>query len=343
MRPGAQGNDMKSKSIANSDVQLVAAMVAKILRDDHQLEAPAVEDYGVVVDNVRINGSSDIRVGIKLDRGLAIDVQQHWWGDNDRDIAALVDAATEIAEEIAALRDMREDIIAMTTEVRSAATREIAKARRRGLPYRLVSTTPCAIYAKPSEGVTVNVVVELLSESLKPGRAMFDADCAADVDEVFGDDREVQEKRLARRTALDAVGATGRIDSVVVNAIREAGHDVAEVLKLLATTNDRVVDVGDRAGDKKVFLLHWNSGDVNARITLGDGVSWKEDTLYFQCTPIPLGRAKGRRLRDVVDNPIFGDNIRICSTFGKKGGYGSLWCTPDLLHFDADSGRLWAA
>ena len=335
---------MKSKLIMNSDVQLVAAMVAKILRDDHQLEeAPAPEDYNVVVDNVRINGSNDIRVAIKLDRGLAIDLKQHWWGDHDRDIATLVDAATAIAEEIAALRDMRQDIIAMTTEVRSAATREIAKARRRGLPYRLVSTTPCAIYVKPSEGVTVTVVVELLSESLKPERAMFDADGAADVVQVFADDREVQEKRLARRTALDAVGANGRIDSVVVNAMREAGHDVAEVLKLLATTDDRVVDVGDRAGDKKVFLLHWNSGDVHARLTLDDGTSWKEDTLYFKCTPIELDAAKGRRLRDVMDNPIFGYNIRIQSTFGKKGGYGSLWCAPDLLYFNADTGKLWAA
>lgn len=335
---------MKSKSIVHPDLQIVAAMVAKVLRDDHQIdEAPAPAEYLVMEDNIRINGSTDIRVGIKIDRVLAIDVNQHWWGEHDRDLAALVEAATEIAQEIAAVQDMRQDIVAMATEVRSAATREIANARRRGLPYRLVSTTPCAIYDKPSEGVTVNVVFEHLSESLRPERAMFGADSAADVAEAFDDDRKVQEERLWCRTSLDAAGATGRIDSVVVNAMREAGHDMAEVLKLLATAEDRSVDVGGRFGDKRIFRLHWNSGDVHAQVTLGDGASWHEGTLSFQRTPIALDRAKGRRLRDLVDNPIFGDNILVRSTYGKKGGHGCLRCTSDLLHFDAESGRLWAA
>jgi hypothetical protein len=334
---------VKTKVTASSDVQVLAAMVAKVLRDEHSIdEAPSREDYRVAQGDPRSNGSTDILVGIKLARNLAIDVRQVWWTESDRTVEALVAAAGEIAEDIALVHDRRQDIIHMAAEVRAVVTREIAKAKRRGLPYSLVSASPKAVYDRVGEGIIIDVVFQGLSESLRPESASFGAECEADVVAAFDGRREVQEQRLSRRADLTAAGATGRIDSVVVNAMQGAGHDMAEVLKLLVTTDDCIVDVGDREDDMRMFRLHWNNGDVYAQITLGDGASWHEGQLTFQKAPVSPDNAKGGRVRDIVDNPIFGD-VRVLSGSGKKGEYVSLNCTQDLLHFDADSGRLWAA
>ena len=44
--------------------------------------------------------------------------------------------------------------------------------------------------------------------------------------------------------------------------MQEAGHNMADVLKLLLTTDDCIVDVGERNDDMGMFRLHWNNGDV---------------------------------------------------------------------------------
>jgi len=335
---------VKRKEVtAISDIQVVAAMVAKVLRHEHDIdEGPAPEDYRVAQQDVRFNGSTDILVGIKIDRTLSIDIRHHWWGEHDHRLDTLVAAAGEIAEDIALVHDRRQDIIDMATEVRAAVTREIAKAKRRGLPYRLVSVTPNPVYDRVEEGIIIDVVFQRLSESLRPESASFGAECAADVATAFEGCREVQEQRLSRRADLIAAGATGRIDSVVVNAMQEAGHNMAEVLKLLVTTDDCIVDVGERDDDMRMFRLHWNDGDVYAQITLGDGASWHEGRLTFQNAPVSPENARGRRVRDIVDNAILGD-VRVRSGSGEEGKFVALFCTRDLLHFDADTGRLWAA
>lgn len=334
---------MKLKATIKPDVQLLAMMVAKVLRTEHHIDTvPTPGDYKVLEADTRFNGSTDIQVAIALERGLTFSVKQHWWGDDDRDIQAILDAATEMAENIASVHELRREIIDMTFDVRAAATREIVKAKRRGLPYRLISTMPYSIRDSVRDGIAVTVMFQSLSEAVRLEHARFDADCAADVVKAFEGCHEEQQQRNTRRAQLDAAGATGRIDSVVVNAMQEAGHDLAEVLQLLADSDDWIVDIGERGDEKRMFRLHWDKGDVYAPITIGDGVSWHKGQLTFQKAPGGLTRAAGRRVRDIVDNPILGD-IRVTSGSGKEGESCSLRCTQDLLHFDADTGRLWAA
>jgi hypothetical protein len=306
------------------------------------------------MDEVRFNKSTDIRVPVRLGRGISIGVKQHWWVEAKRDLADLAETATEFAANIATAHEMRDEIVEMTREVRAAVSREIAKATRRGLPYRLLSADPAAAYDDLRSGAIVEVVFERLSEHLRPGKATFSAGCAEDVAQAFAHDREPQEFRVMCRADLNAAGATGRIDSVVVNAMRDAGHDVAEVLKELATNDDRTLVVGTRPNAGPSFLsdpceshgnrfrLHWNDGDVFGQVTLAGGVSWHEGWLNFQDAPVSLAKVEGRRVRDIVDNPIFGE-IRVVSGSGKKGGTVSLYCTSELLNFDGESGRLWAA
>ena len=152
--------------------------------------------------------------------------------------------------------------------------------------------------------------------------------------------REEQEHLSNVRWNLDHVGATGRIDSVVVNALREAGHDVPAVLESLSMSDDWIVDVGT-PHDTEPFRLFWKGGTVFASLMLGDGVQWANGWLTFQKSP-SLTNAKGKLVREVIPNPIFGDDVRIASVSGDKGGPGSLRCTQDFLHFNWDTGRVWA-
>ena len=355
MRATHQEMNMNIKVNANTDVHLVTMMVAKVLKDEHQVdEAPSFADYEVMEADVRPNRSTDIRVAIPLGRGISIDVKQHWWGDGDRHLTNLAEAAIALAENLSSVHQMKEHIVAVTKEVRTAVSREVAKAKRRGLKYRLVSAIPSADNHDFRGDVLVDVIFELLSDKLLPAPAFFSAKCAADVAENFNGCREEQELRITRRLHLNDAGATGRIDSVVVNAIREAGHNMAEVLKLLATCVDEFVDVGDhdeegrgshsgkRDEEMKWFRLFWKDGVVYGRIELGDGVSWSKGRLTFRKGPVSLAKSKGRHVRDFVNKSIFGD-IRVQSGFGKKGDYLSLNCIEELLYFDADTGRIWSA
>lgn len=345
---------MQPKITVNTDVQLLAMMVAKLLHDQgHSDDAPSYGEYEVLTERIRLNNSTDIRVPVRLGRGLSLSVKQHWWVKPEHDLAEIAEAATEIADNIVAVHELRADIIVMTKEVRSAVTREIAKAMRRGLKYRLISALPYIIERDVNDGFAVDVIFERLSEALRPELASFGAECADEVVEAFECNREEQESRMVRRLNLEAAGATGRIDSVVVNAMRDAGHDIADVLKLLVTKNDKIVKVaergneasahsGEREDDGKTFRLHWNTGDVCAQIRLDNGVTWHEGRLTFQNAPISSAQAKGQRVSDILANPIFGD-VRVSSGSVKKGGAGSLYCTQDFLNFDAETGRLWAA
>ncbi|MET3761881.1 hypothetical protein [Sphingomonas sp. UYEF23] len=198
--------------VANTELSLLALMVARQLKTEHGIdEAPHVADYEIQMASVRPNGSTDVRVEIPLARGIAIDVKQHWWVNDGKDLTELVEAATEIAAKVASVNDVREEIVDMTRSVRAAASREIARARRRGLRYRLVSCKPETVYSTVDEGVSVRVVCEHLSEYLRPEQVEFMAGCVDDVIREFEANREEQAKRTIRRYHLDEVGGTGEL------------------------------------------------------------------------------------------------------------------------------------
>jgi len=128
-----------------------------------------------------------------------------------------------------------------------------------------------------------------------------------------------------------------------VNALVAAGHDMAGVLSKLAAEADQIVDIGGGPQAEGSFQLYWKEGQVFGWLKLADGGSWNEGRLYFQNSPIVLKGVEGKRVSDVLSNPVFGDNVRVTSASGDKGKIGTLSCTPDMLNFHAETGRLWAA
>jgi hypothetical protein len=161
------------------------------------------------------------------------------------------------------------------------------------------------------------------------------------VSAILAELNEEQSSRAAFRAALDSNGATGVIDPVVVNALREAGHNVENVLARLGTTDKSFLDVGEY--EEKPFRLYWRDGRVFSSIQLGEGVYWSEGKLSFSHFPFAFKGLDGRLVREVFPNPVFGDDVRIKRTFGDKEGYGTLYCTQPMLHFNSETGRMWAA
>ena len=335
---------MSTENSTNSDVQLLALMVAKILRDGHGIAtAPKASEYKVG-DEIRSNGSTDIILDVRINKRTKMKVRQHWWSDSDRDLEELTKAAAELAESISAIQAQRDEISGRTDEVRAAAIGEFAKARRRGLPYRLLWAEPEAIYDSVLSGYSISVGVQTYSTAAKLKVSSFHADCEEEVSEIIKGWEEEQSLLAMIRSNLDFVGATGSIDSVVVNALREAGHDVARALQLLSEGEDWFLDIGERGdADDRYFCLYWNHGTVYARIRLSNGGHWSEGNLTFNQSPMSLAGKNGKLLRDVVPEPVFGDDVRIRTAHGKKGGRASIWCDQQRLHFNAETGALWAA
>lgn len=58
----------------------------------------------------------------------------------------------------------------------------------------------------------------------------FEPQCAEDIIHAFAGVREQQEARVASRTQLDLMGATGAIDAAVSAALNQAGFSFGELL-----------------------------------------------------------------------------------------------------------------
>lgn len=334
---------MESASRNNADIKLLAMMVAKILRDEHGIDtAPKASEYRLD-GKVRFNASTDMLLNLAIDKRTQMTIRQHWWTE-ERDLEQLTTAASELAENIAEVHSLRGEIAETTAEVRAAAIREFAKARRRGLPYRLLWAQPETQYDRVGDGYSISVGLQIYSKAAKLETSSFYASSREEVIEAIASLEEDQTHLSNVRWNLNSAGATGSIDSVVVNALREAGHDVADALRQLSETEDWLVDLGKRGDpDDKFFCLYWKAGVVYASLTRGNGAHWREGHLTFRESPISFARKDGKLLRDVVSDKVFGDSIRIHRASGKKGGYASAWCSQDLLHFDAATGELWAA
>lgn len=333
----------KKYTSTSDDLQLVALLVAKQLRSSGLSGfAPGMGDYRLVDSKRHPTAKTELHFNVNLGRGAATTVFDFWWKDEAYSLDSLVSLAKGIAEKIAEIGGQAATLCAMLSEVRCAAKREVAKARRRGLPHELTSVELTPVEAGSRFEPMARVELLALGHSLRPEPFAFHAEYAKDVVEAFAGKAEEQANRAACRAGLDRIGATGTIDAVVVTAIEAAGLDVPTVLAKLRDTDDWIVDLPRPGGG--VFRLHWDNGAVHAQVQLADGVSWHEGKLHFAKAPRAMsGLAKGIPLAKVFDHPFFNDRHQVCWGFGAKDEHATVYCSDNMLNFDADSGRLWAA
>lgn len=326
---------------ANDDLLIVRLMTGKLLRQEHGFEdAPQAADYRLIEERGFSKGR-ELAVDVRLAPRLTVDVGHTWRQGGDMGLSTLADTAEWLADSIARLHVGREEVAAMLSEVRAAVRREVVKARRCGLQYRVVAMRARGPHQLGDGTTAVEVAIERLGESLRPQVTLFEGIEAREVIERFGIWDEDQTNRAVYRSLLDRHNSTGMIDGVVVNALREAGHDVGQVLRRLDTEQDWIVDVGDRAGSH--FRLYWKEGHVCSHLRFDENASWREGMLTFRSMPAGMAHVRGKRLQDVALFPPLTANPVIQSTFGDKGSSEWLACKSDMLHFDAASGHLWAA
>lgn len=190
------------------DLQLLAALVAKRLRQDHDIDAgPATCDYRLTESKTFTQAGREVQVDVHLGRGLKAVVYDVWWGaDDTAKLDSLLRNSSDIADKVAeTLRDA-DALRDMVAEVGAAAKREVAKARRRGLPYELTTITLNPLEAGQHNQAVVRVEHLACGKSLQLEPFAFHAKCAEDVTRAFAGVAEEQARRTDRRAYLDDIG-----------------------------------------------------------------------------------------------------------------------------------------
>ena len=328
------------KGRGDGDLHLVALLTAKILKDEYSIDdAPALSDFVIVPDGARYPDRPELRLNVDLGRKVSFRIDHMWSGDGDRDVADLVETAEHLAEHAARAIGDASEIRGMLSEVRHAVKREMAKASKRGLPYRLVSVELLPMAVHFSDGAVVGVEVEVLGRSLQLHRFAFEALSAEDVTAEFEGLREEQEERAGKRSTLDRMGATGLIDAVLLASMRHAGVDVRTVLSHLKE-EEWIVDAPD--ADDRTVTLHWDEGIVYGHVALEDGIKWHQGRIHFDKPAFAGADVKGRPLSVVLKHPFVDGDLLVRSGSGAEGKSATLHCETPLLRFNSDSGEIWA-
>lgn len=332
------GSDMRT-----DDLHLFALLVAKRLRHEHQLKsAPAPGDYRIADSKVFSQIGKEVQVEVDLGRGLKVMVYDAWWQEDEAGLDFLIRCADGTADKICETVGQAEATRQMIAEVKGAARKEVAKARRRGLAYTIMSVSLPPLQAGGHDQTVARVQHLALGRSLQLEAFAFHAECAEDVVSAFAGLADEQSRRAGHRASLDHIGATGTIDSVVVAALGAAGLDLADVLTTMRDADDWIVDFD--VGEGQRLSLHWDEGAVRARIKLGDEVDWHKGKLSFGKSARSLKRLpSGSPVNRIFEHPFLEERIRIRGDYKIKGEHLSVNCNEAMLNFDADSGRLWAA
>ncbi len=324
------------------DLQLLALLVGKRLRQEHCIhDVSGVGGYRIAPSRAYVQAGEEVQVDVSLGRGLEVTVYDVWWED-EPDLDSLCRNAEDLSGTIASVLRDAKAIAEMVGEVTAAARKEIAKARRRGLPYRLTSVTLPQMAAGGDDHVVVRVEHLALGRSLQLEPFELHAESADEVAAAFAGIADEQGRQVYRRASLDRIGATGTIDAVVVAAIGAAGLDLPHVLATLRDSESWSVDLDVAEGER--LTLHWDDGTVRGHIPLGEGVSWHKGRLLFGKAERTLRKLpKGSPIRQLFEHPFLDERIRIRGDYKTDGAHLSVNCDEAMLNFDADSGRLWAA
>lgn len=329
-----------AKITEQSDVELIALLVARQLRRENAIDAsPALTAYSVVPVMRAYGPDSELHVEVELGRGVRAKVTEMLGHEDHRDLDVLLKSAEGISEMVAEVVAEASAIRQMLSDVRSATKREIAKANRRGLPYAFTSVELLPIQAESGGDYIVRVEHTAFGKSLRLEPFAFEAVCAEDAVHAFAEVREQQEVRAAARAELDRIGASGMIDAVVSAALDQAGFDFADILAKFRDAD--TVDLKDAAG--RSYCLYFKDGSIFSHLTLADGVRWNEGKITFDKAPEALtSLSKGSPLSDLYDHPLLGRSLIAYSVYGTAGNRGSVYCHGSRLAFDADSGRRWS-
>lgn len=140
-----------------ADLDLIALMVARRLRD-RQAQAPKRAAYSILATGRYGEGRPDLHVRVELGRGLVVRVEEPAVDMGDAFLTTMARTVEDLAVAIENVITSAADTRDMLREVAAAVRREISKANRRELPWRLIDVEPCPILVSyPNARPTVMV------------------------------------------------------------------------------------------------------------------------------------------------------------------------------------------
>jgi hypothetical protein len=309
----------------SDDIKIMSLLVSKDLKEaGSSVKAPSLHDYRIIPGERYMN-MPDLTVSVVLSNGLHASVVATWGKDEDRSAVSLAEISEKISEAIRDLECEAEELAEMRTEVLASAKREVAKGRRQGLRYRLISVGPETRDVYHNGFLGIEVRYEALDEALRTSLRCMVVQRGEEVVDAFKLIRDDQSRRAQSLAAYAAGGGIGGIEAVVMAALEDAGVARADVLDQLRSMDGHIIDVVSPGG--KRFVLYWEDGIVTAKIRLADGVTWNCGTLSFESAPCIMdARLDGKPITDVYSHPFLGRDATIAYATGLKGGGATIRC-----------------
>ncbi len=298
----------------------LAVSVAAHLRHDHGIDsAPEAAQY--TFEHSSTNGKERLLLDVDLGKGLVIPVEAAPAG-----IAAAGSAdaplATRLAKFIAYLHREKPEALA----TRRMIERRIAKVNATGMHCMLLSATPIRASVESWRRVFIEFFFEAIDDSLRVETKHFIVTDRKQTKEYFDNFDRGQARKAAHRARMARYGADASIDAVLLNALRSAGVEDADLLRTLHGSRDRDVSLVSANGTE--FAASWKDGTLKGRVPLGDGVSWYDGSLFLDPAPRPFGEKDvGRRLVDIYSHDLLEDGMLVKRAFGKKGRPAQFICT----------------
>lgn len=297
---------MEFNKLKTDELALVAELVSREAGNRSSGLAAALRRIEKVEDGRYGDGRPDVRLTIALAPGLEA-VVDTCWSDRDASASELTDSIVELVDSAERIFDDRECTIGLLRAVRSALSREIAKARRRGLPYRTLDVSLTHSAAGSDDLPAPLIGLELIDSLLDAGRIEFHAESAEQVVRVFADMREEQEQRLAILQRLAQLGADVMFDAVTLAALEDAGIAPADAIGALRNSDTPIIDLDVKHGR---MVLYVRDSVVTGNTPLGDGMRWQENRLIVpKAQGVTIADVKGKPLNQVVSHDYFDDQL----------------------------------
>lgn len=336
-------NKVEVSESTNRDLRLLRLLIERNL-EDRSSGAALTRKSTLAVVPCRYNPDGQmVELRFEAHRGVQACVTERWWHDPNRDLDMLCRSAEQFVESIESVWDARDEIRDWIGEMRDAVRREIAKGRRRGIPYRLVSSGLGEIEAGCVEFPYAAFEVERLGASLVPETITLKLDAAEEVAEVFAGMRDAQEARRLRRLVLNAAGADGEIDIVALRAMQLSGCDVPAILAALPDAPGGILDVDLPNVDDRRIVLFWRDGSVHANFRLADKVHWRDGSVGFDDLPNWFPEEpKGHMLSDFIKHQALPEGLRISGGYRSKKTATARVTVP-FARFNSSTGEILAA
>lgn len=225
-------------------------------------------------------------------------------------------------------------------DLRTSVRRICARWRAGGLPCQLsdVRLAPVQLWAGPREPAFL-VIIEDLDDALHTTFVQLRLDAGERPDASLDRHRLQLIEKVARRIALDRLGASGWISQLALNAIAQSGTDPT-VLRHFEM--DRSIRLPNSVA------LNFRRGEVDVDTLFDPGQPrWRVDGFHLDEHELPeatLAASIGSPVTEVIDHPFLSDQMIVTAAEAQdEGGLQTIrfrLSMPQWL-FCSGSGRIW--